>query len=354
MADARGSCSRIVNVEIVMPSISCKRLTGHRLVEGFGRPHRGFFSGTNPYVGWAENWYYDVERSLLMDSKGCIIRESVNASVRPPAAVEDRRERLNSAGVISGPATVLRTQRENFYHTMVDNLPRMFLLETAGLGGELDILVPEPMNPAEEYWLPRLMPQGARIRRINGTPACRRIENLVYASPFTTRFRGVLPRKYTAKLHDAAYGGTAKPRARRRRLLISRSEAAIGGRRILNEDELLEALFPWRFERCILENISIPEQVKLFRNAEMIVGAHGAGLANMLFLEEKAAILELFPGNYIIPHYFFLAESLGMEYHFAFPMENRGQSMTSSKTDRNSDFATDIDTVLRHVRTILD
>ena len=48
----------------------------------------------------------------------------------------------------------------------------------------------------------------------------------------------------------------------------------------------------WTYEE-ILEKKSFLEQVSIFYNAKVVVGAHGAGLANICFSKSKSRIIEI-------------------------------------------------------------
>lgn len=79
-----------------------------------------------------------------------------------------------------------------------------------------------------------------------------------------------------------------------RRIFISRSRAA--RRRILNEDQVFAELFaPLGFTRHCLEDLSLVEQVRLFRDAQFVAGEHGAAFTNILFAAPgKCHLLEIF------------------------------------------------------------
>ena len=93
-------------------------------------------------------------------------------------------------------------------------------------------------------------------------------------------------------------------------IFISRRKAL--GRRITNENEVIEALRPLGFVTYILEDMSYLEQVKLFAQAKIIVAPHGAGLTNLLFAEDLT-ILELF-GSYVGNEFANLSRGLGFKY----------------------------------------
>jgi hypothetical protein len=96
------------------------------------------------------------------------------------------------------------------------------------------------------------------------------------------------------------------------RIYISRRTAP--GRRVLNETAVESMLIARGFKSVRLERLSFVEQVALFKGAEMIVGAHGAGLSHLAFARRDAAVVELFAPSYVNPMYWCLADELGLRY----------------------------------------
>ena len=66
------------------------------------------------------------------------------------------------------------------------------------------------------------------------------------------------------------------------------------------------------FESYALENLSFRQQVELFSEAEIVGGAHGAGLTN-IFFSPHVKVVELHTFN-VLAHYCFLSQSLAHEY----------------------------------------
>ena len=62
-----------------------------------------------------------------------------------------------------------------------------------------------------------------------------------------------------------------------------------------------------------LELYSLAQKTKLLSRTRVLVGAHGAGLTNLLF-SPRAALLEIFPGRVVTANYTALAGSLGQAY----------------------------------------
>ncbi len=64
-------------------------------------------------------------------------------------------------------------------------------------------------------------------------------------------------------------------------------------RGIKNEKELVNFLKKKDFFSFKLSELSIEEQIKLFNSAEIIIGLHGAGLANLIWCNKSTKIIEL-------------------------------------------------------------
>ncbi len=94
------------------------------------------------------------------------------------------------------------------------------------------------------------------------------------------------------------------------RIYISRA----GRRRILNENELIDLLKTYDFQIIEDKPRSVIEQVVMYRNAQWIIGPHGASFSNILWCRPGAHLLELFSATYS-PNYFrYMAELLGLRY----------------------------------------
>lgn len=101
-------------------------------------------------------------------------------------------------------------------------------------------------------------------------------------------------------------------RAPYRRLFISRADAKT--RHILNEIEVEFILSKYNFEITNLSALDLNEQIKLFSEADIVVGVHGAGLTNTVFSPKGTKILEILPPMVATPAYWFLANGCGHSY----------------------------------------
>jgi capsular polysaccharide biosynthesis protein len=78
-------------------------------------------------------------------------------------------------------------------------------------------------------------------------------------------------------------------------LFLSRKDSAT--RVLLNEDELAEALAALGFRTLVAGEVSVAEQIAAFSRARVVVGAHGAGLTNLVFAPHGALVVEITSAN---------------------------------------------------------
>lgn len=82
-----------------------------------------------------------------------------------------------------------------------------------------------------------------------------------------------------------------------RRLYIDRRSSE--HRRLSNEAELIQPLLDRGFEILALESMTLQEQIAAFAEASIVVGAHGAGLTNVLFSLPGVTVIELMMDSYV-------------------------------------------------------
>jgi capsular polysaccharide biosynthesis protein len=99
------------------------------------------------------------------------------------------------------------------------------------------------------------------------------------------------------------------------RIYASRALARL--RRIENETDVHAVFERHGFERIFLEHLSFEEQVKRIGSASMLAGNHGAGLANMIWMQPGGVVLELRNSGDAQNNCFFsLASALGIGYRY--------------------------------------
>ena len=72
----------------------------------------------------------------------------------------------------------------------------------------------------------------------------------------------------------------------KKNIFIDRSLSSFKHSQIINLEEVQNLLKEKSFDIVKLENLSFDEQIYVFSNAKIVVGAHGAGLTNLCFSKE--------------------------------------------------------------------
>ncbi len=119
---------------------------------------------------------------------------------------------------------------------------------------------------------------------------------------------GQVPAEALHAARNRALNGLAPAGAKRRRIYIQRT----GTRRVTNARGIEHRLKQNGFEFHTMENLSITEQIDLFRHAECVIGAHGGALANLIFCAPGTKVIELTPDRAYRPRFTAISSKLGL------------------------------------------
>jgi hypothetical protein len=281
---------------------------------------------------------YDARCNIILTRRGRILRDTDNVWREFPDKKFHQRyywryHYTRPCRDLDGVCMAFRSPANNYYHTLVDNLPRLYWLHHPALADRpVRVLLPAEPYRWESYFLDRLLPSNARVERVD--PAWLwRAEQMVVGDYLSEQMSGALPRAYLDFFLPRVLPD--RPRQRRHRIYISRRQAP-GGRRILNEDALRRMMETRGFTTYLLESLDIAQQIELFYDATCVVAPHGAGLTNLLFAE-SAEVIELHPSASVMPHYYFMARAMGHRYH----------GLSANAAGRDSSFEVDIGALAR-------
>jgi capsular polysaccharide biosynthesis protein len=115
------------------------------------------------------------------------------------------------------------------------------------------------------------------------------------------------------------------PDRQARRIFVSRAKAR---RSVAVEPAILELLAPLGFKAVCLEDYSVPEQAALFRDAEVVVAFHGAGLTNLVFARPGTVVIEIFAPDFIVTSFWSICRDLDLRY-FAYCDDDRAQGIVT-------------------------
>ncbi|MBO2944058.1 glycosyltransferase family 61 protein [Paenibacillus sp. F411] len=234
----------------------------------------------------------------------------------------------------------------NYFHWMLDVLPRLYLLEQSGIPVDTYIMNRTTLHAFHKETLAavNISPHQILDARLH-----LQVKRLVVTSPITRYQFNVQPYVIPVSIPKWAchylrsvfipseldHLGTA---GKGRYLYISRRHAVY--RKVVNEPELTEALSTLGFKVVQLEHLRHAEQVQLFVEAAFIVAPHGAGLTNTVFCRPGTRIIELFASNYTPSYYEMISAHMGLDYH----------RMVSEPEEASLDFRVNPEDVLKLIR----
>ena len=264
----------------------------------------------NPYLAWIEGGraWGDWSNTVVMAPDGRLLEDLSGHS----AALIASSKTLPPCESLPGTVAFLPIAGgTNYFHWMIDFLPRFELLQRSagGLAGidrfvvfsrslapfqrnTLDWLGIPADKTIESAWQPHLQADRLVVPSI----ACR------YGNWKPPRWGCHFLRDRFAGLGDRAAADWGSDR-----IYISRRDANY--RRVANEEALLAVLEPLGFQTVVLSGLTLAEQIALFQRAKVIVAPHGAGLINLVFCAPETCVIELFspksvPGLFwVISHY---------------------------------------------------
>ena len=189
---------------------------------------------------------------------------------------------------LRGTAVVLATGlgQRNYYHWTAEILPRLRLLEQAGV---------QP----DYYCIPKRHQYHFESLVLMGIPR----ERLVPVSKYThlqadnLLVPSVNRQEMTRENAQYLYQKIAVPHGANSKVRTS-AQIYIARRRrhwrsIQNESRLMDRLSKLGFQRYYLEDMSMLEQVQLFYHADTVVGPHGSGLVNLVYCKPGTRVVEI-------------------------------------------------------------
>jgi capsular polysaccharide biosynthesis protein len=287
-----------------------------------------------PQMGMAltRDWRALIESTLSRERLDRMLR------FRRPLRVHRRRLNRTVACIHGGRGW------ENYYHFMIDCLPRVFGLHDPRVQalGSITLLLSRRLPEEHHRLLLALLPKNVdllqvapdvlvRPRRFVALP-CLSGNNSVYLPPEYLEF---VCRRAFAEL------GVERNSRARSRIYVSRSAAST--RRLKNEDELLSALEPHGFSSWRLEELSLRSQIQLFADAETVLGPDGAAYANIVYSQD-CLLFELFAHHNVQLHYRRLLPALqaaGRNIQYA--------NIPGNSPTRDGDFTVNVPQVLERL-----
>ena len=208
----------------------------------------------------------------------------------------------------TGSSIMLRQARKNYYHWLIDCLPRLYAYQEAL--NRFPVYLPAPKGVFEES-LGYLTPEKAHVRYT--AEKWLYVRDYLYLPPWSRDGDGSVPPGYREfviaqmNLRKAAHSHPGY-------FFVSRVRA--NRRRLVEEDRFVrDFLNPLGIRRISFEALSFRMQMQSMHQAKCLVGLHGAGLSNMLVMKRGGQVIEIQSFDRPMAHYRRLAHALDLKYH---------------------------------------
>jgi protein O-GlcNAc transferase len=292
-----------------------------------------------------ESCLLDAEHDAVVDELGardpyvryalpnCVYRRRAGTHVvLQPMRAADRR--IEKAIWLCGRAS------NNYYHWLTEYLPRLAGLSRQPQYAGWPVLIDAGLHANLLQALRRCLPPGhALIEVANGEQVA--VERILVLGPrawMPIDMRAGIPAIASDMLFAPSAVsflrsrlGRSSPAVPRRRLFLRRGRAAY--RTLLNEDAVEQAMVECGFEVVRPETLSLDQQIDLFSEAQVVVGATGAAFGNMVFAPPGCRVLVLYYDGVPMQYFSNLAQVLDIDLHYLFGRPVRGSHPIAYQCD---------------------
>jgi len=195
----------------------------------------------------------------------------------------------------------------NYYHWLVEAIPKL-------LATQLDLSAVVVVLPAHyRQWgfhAETLKHLGAEVEFFDEVKERLFFQQLFL--PLNVSLGGTANPMFIRMIRER-FRADAAAKEKGRKIYCSRALAT--KRRIVNEAEVTDYLKREGFEVVFWEKLSFSEQVQVAAQATILIGLHGAGLTNMMFMSPQSTVLELTRTREDNFCYEYLAHAADLQYH---------------------------------------
>jgi hypothetical protein len=318
----------------------------------------------HPNGGWSDqNFRIDNRATLsipeatvhtdqgIITFQGCVLKDSIRlADVKFLNAEWIASQRLSLAFSPSASGVDQASYHfagypgnRNYAHWVVDILPTL-PLGKSDANGLVHLLMPEIICKWQTGYLD-LLPELNRRMLFVGQQTSVTCRTLMCASQAVTD-SGHFPNPERMILINELVRRTNKKVPHRRRIYVSRQDSS--ARRLLNEQEVILLVESLGFDVIQTSRMLVEEQIDAFSSCDMVVGPHGAGMANVIFCRPGTPFLELMTDSYVQWSMRRLASVSSLRYGCVL-----GHEIGSSTVQQEKSWVVDVDLVRQAIIEVL-
>ncbi|MDQ7062044.1 MAG: glycosyltransferase family 61 protein [Sulfurimonas sp.] len=213
--------------------------------------------------------------------------------------------------------TLLKEHSLNYYHWITENIPRLILIlevlskdDSMIKNNKITVLIDQGMPIQCKEVIDLIMPFEYAIVEVSKGKRCI-CNNLLYCSPLWQSLDNTSRKLNHSEFFVDKYALELVYRTIRKNTLLDKKPPTrkiylrrkpSQMRSILNNDKVEKYMRLNDFEMVDTAKMSFVEQVKLFHEAKLVVGASGATFTNILFMQVKTKAIIFFPSHPSVNH----------------------------------------------------
>ena len=196
----------------------------------------------------------------------------------------------------------------NYYHWLIDTLPRLWIIRAELEQEGYALLLPENA--------PVFIKASLAYFEIKQVVPIRKTEFVSIANLLVSHYSAGSGHIHPQKIREIKEHFIQKINLPFSKKLIYVSRGRQKTRRVINEASVIQYLQPLGFEVIYFEDHNFEEQVSLAKNAQVIISSHGANLTNALFMQENTRVLELIREDSPNFCYWALCNVVNVKYYY--------------------------------------
>jgi hypothetical protein len=318
------------------PTADCIHLTAEDLL-AYPSARRGMTDSVEFYV--LEDIVMDGRFHYMWRDESFVEEFLYGVSVpqSPPANAEILVEDNDPRPVVIG----FNWTSTNYFHWLTQSAASIYSIVSWYGHSDLRIALPQ-LNQWQEDTLARL--GFADLPRVLISPEKQfRFRKVVFANLLNGRTKVYDQFRAYA---NALLAADSPPPTPRKLLYVSRQDAQI--RRIENEEALIRMMKQRGFLIVEAGTHSLAEQIRIFSEANVVVGPHGAGMTNTMFSREGTLVYEFMTRQYVNGCFARISQNLGRQ-HFVDFFDCPGSSQINGWTADLGRIERGVDSVLERL-----
>jgi capsular polysaccharide biosynthesis protein len=235
-----------------------------------------------------------------------IIPESISYAWKGRASRKTfyKRLLLGKIKYIKDPTVIIHNSYyKNYYHWMLEALPRLFSIRDRL--NTTTLIIPKKLSSFHHETLALFQPK--EIITFSEKQAVW-AKNLILPTPLCPDYGQHNPAQIKAMGNWLKEKVPATDNNSPKRIFIVRETDKV--RKLINQNNIIELLTEYNFTPVKLEELTITEQINIFRNVTCVVGVQGAGLSNIIYMPKNSLIINLINKQHHDICFFNLANAL--------------------------------------------